>query len=142
MCSARVTKLHKSSCRTREILKNEYYFPERNKMTVKQLEVSVKIGETAEPFIGKGQVELFETSNDVLNAMQDAEKAAELIDLINFAIEQKERSSIRQKVVQENGAEERAFESAVKNLMSNREKLKKPVTREVAEQLIRTALGM
>lgn len=96
--------------------------------------VTVKIGEAE--FNQEFEFTALETVEDVLAQLQDAEKAKDLIANANYGSSQRQRVAIRQKIVFENGAEERATEKLIKDIMNLREKAGKPITLDKAKLLV------
>lgn len=110
-------------------------------MITKPLTVNVTISPDLD-VEGTGAVQLYSETNDVIAALEDDETAKEVIDLLNFALEAKERTKIRQRTLAANQGPEKAIESTIKNFMKVRESVKKPVTYDEAKKLVMASLGL
>lgn len=112
-------------------------------MTKKAITVTVKIGENE--FSKAGMVDIY-TVDDILNLMQS--EPDKVTKVFNAAVEQSERASIRNEVVQENGAPERALLKTAKQIFEARQTLAKSnpktkaVTMEEATRMAKTMLGI
>lgn len=114
-------------------------------MTVKSLEVKVQVGE--KEFVGNGEVELFSTVDDILQAIEEKNDEGENVGLedilkhINFSLEAKMRTSIRQKTLAQNAGPENSINRAVTQLMKAREAVGKPISEEKARELVNSMMG-
>lgn len=119
-------------------------------MTIKTDSVSVKFPaeKTAEgveiqperEFSQGYSVEVFESSDDILEALQDKKKATDILERLNYAFEFRARTNARNKINSEQAAPERAFDKQVKAFMKSRELAGKPVSEEKARQVIKAML--
>lgn len=70
----------------------------------------------------------YETADDVLTGLQNAETAKEIISALNYGSNLKARAKVSAQIKQENQGPEVAINRAVKQLIANRAKLNKPIS--------------
>lgn len=74
----------------------------------------------------------YESTDDVLTALQNAEVAKLVISALNYGSNLKARAKVTQEIKQENQGPEVAINRAVKQLVANRLKFGKPLTEDEA----------
>jgi len=105
-------------------------------MVDKKITVEVKIGE--QTFKQDGVVKVYAV-DDILSLMStDPDK---VVKTFNASIEQAERASLRNEVVQKNGAPERALNKTAKQIFEARKTLGKPITMDAATDLAKQMLA-
>lgn len=119
-------------------------------MTTKPLSVDVTIkgvDGVDKVFTGEGSVELFSTVEDILEAIEvksengEESGLSEILKLINFGLEAKERTSIRQKTLAKNAGPENSINKAVTQVMKAREAMGKPINETEARKLVMSMMG-
>lgn len=105
-------------------------------MTTKALEVTVKIGE--DKFTGVGSCQIA-TVADILELLQT--KPDSVVNKFNAAVEQAARAEIRNKIVSEKGAPQKALEKTAKDLFNARKVVGKPITMEAATEMAKQMLA-
>lgn len=119
-------------------------------MITKPLSVNVNIkgvDGVEKEFTGEGSVELFSTMEDILEAIEvksengEESGLSEILKLINFGLEAKERTSIRQKTLAKNAGPENSINKAVAQVMKALEAMGKPISEADARKRVMTMMG-
>lgn len=97
--------------------------------------VDVKIND--KEFSQNYQAEIFESADDVLNAMQSPEGLAKILRDLNYGTDLKLRAVVRGQLVSSSAGPEKAYEAMAKNLVKAKAAQGKTITLERALEIIR-----
>ncbi len=106
---------------------------EQGTVTVRDLTGSD--GKKLEPIEKAYTKTIFETVDDVLSALQNADSAKDTISLLNYAKDLKLRAIVRATILTENEGPGKAIDRLVKDILKMRAAVGKPVTEEVARKM-------
>lgn len=105
---------------------------------MRQETVSVDVTVNGKTFSRPFTKSVYETADDVLNALQDPKSMSTVIDFLNYATDLKGRAPIRQAILNTDAANEMAMEKSVKEFIKLRASVGKPVTEDQARKMVET----
>jgi len=96
------------------------------------VEVSVGSRKFSRPF----EKVVFQSREDVLEALQTDKGLVELLDHVNYSIDLTERAKVRQAILANEASSAASEEKSIKDLMKVRAAAGKPVTEDQARKII------